>query len=297
MSGNFLKVFVFCLMLTTISILVTAQELPDPGILPDHPFYPFKTFLERVRLWLTFDPEARVRFHAFLAEQRLAEMNAMMYKRKFEFVQKLQEEYERELNEVESETGKTIRGNTTAVLEHVCNMTYKHITILERVMSKSPEAARFGLERAMNASMKGHLRCLERVEESLNKTREFAKMRNCTTDADCVNLSAWCPTRLGYELTCLIPPNKTAGTCVCRPIWNKTRINCTTDSECVGLICPMLVGNDTPICVEGKCVCGAKWQIRERKEWERRFGEELTNTTMGIQEKIRERYEARIRKG
>ncbi|MFH8119905.1 MAG: DUF5667 domain-containing protein, partial [Candidatus Aenigmatarchaeota archaeon] len=65
---------------TIITISAFAEELPNPGILPDHPLYPFKNFLEKIRLWLTFDPEARVRFRAFLAEQRLAEINAMMQK-------------------------------------------------------------------------------------------------------------------------------------------------------------------------------------------------------------------------
>lgn len=300
MISNAFKILMFFMVLSTIiTISAFAEELPNPGILPDHPLYPFKNFLEKIRLWLTFDPEARVRFRAFLAEQRLAEINAMMQKRKFEFVQKLVEDYERELNEMENETERTsnFEKNKTAILEHVCNTTYKHIAVLERVLSRSPEAARFGLERAINASMKGHLRCLERVEEFLNKTREFLEKRSCTSDADCADLPVWCPSELEHELSCLIPPNKTIGICVCRPIWNRTRINCSSDAECVKLVCPMLVGNDTPICVEGRCVCGAKWQIRERKEWEKRFGEEFTNVTKDIQERIRERFEARVRRG
>jgi antitoxin (DNA-binding transcriptional repressor) of toxin-antitoxin stability system len=33
--------------------------------------------------------------------------------------------------------------------------------------------------------------------------------------------------------------------------------NCTTDKDClVGTICPQALGMDTPMCVEGKCICG-----------------------------------------
>jgi hypothetical protein len=144
-----------------------AEELPNPGILPDHPLYPVKTFLEKVRLWLTFDPEARARFHAFLAEQRLAELNATLAQGKYQHALRLREEYERELNESESETEKAfgLGRNATALLEHVCDMTYKHIAVLERVLSRAPEAARPGLERAINASIHGHEKCLERVEK------------------------------------------------------------------------------------------------------------------------------------
>ncbi|MEM5878894.1 MAG: DUF5667 domain-containing protein [Candidatus Aenigmatarchaeota archaeon] len=277
---------------------VTAEELPNPGILPDHPFYPVKTFFERVRLWLTFDPEARARFHAFLAEQRLAELNATLAQGKWQYAERLRYEYERELGEVDDETNRTfgLGRNATVLLEHVCNVTYKHIAVLERVLSKAPEAARLGLERAINASIRGHEKCLERVEELLNRTNETLSRRSCTSDEDCTGLNVWCPLRLDRELRCFIPPNRTTGICMCLPTWNRTRMNCSDDAECRGLICPMVLGNDTPICLSGFCICGAKWQIRNRTEWRERFGEELDNITEAIQARIRERVEAEIRR-
>ena len=277
--------------------MVFAEELPSPGILPDHPLYPVKTFFEKVRLWLTFDPVARARFHAFLAEQRLAELNATLSQGKYQHALRLREEYERELSESENEREKAfgLGRNATVLLEHVCNMTYKHITVLQRVLSRAPEAARPGLERAINASIRGHERCLEKVEEILNKTNENLKKRSCMSDYDCLNIDVWCPLKLGRELRCFIPENKTTGICICLPKWNRTRINCTDDSECKGLICPGVLGNDTPVCLNEKCVCGARWEIRNRTELRERFGEEVREE---IIERIKERVaEIRGRRG
>jgi len=290
-----ISLLISSVLLTTIA---TAKDLPNPGILPDHPFYPLKTFLEKVRLWLTFDSEARARFHAFLAEQRLAELNATLAQGKWRYVERLRYEYEKELEEADEETNKVfgVGKNVTALLEHVCNVTYKHIAVLERVLSKAPETARPGLERAINASIKAHERCLERVEEVLKRINETLSKRSCSSDEDCEKLGVWCPLKFGRNLRCFIPPNKTIGICMCLPAWNRTRMNCTDDSECRSLICPMILGNDTAICLNGLCACGAKWQLRNRTEWRERFGEEFNNITEAVQAKIRERVEAEIRK-
>ncbi|MEM5766286.1 MAG: DUF5667 domain-containing protein [Candidatus Aenigmatarchaeota archaeon] len=281
-----------------IASIVEAEELPKPGILPDHPFYPVKTFLERARLWLTFDPEARARFHTFLAEQRLAELNAIITQGKWQYVERLRYEYERELGKADDETGRTfgLGKNATTLLEHVCNMTYKHTAVIERVLSKAPEVAKPGLEKAINASIKGHERCLERVEELINRVNEGLGTISCSSDEDCKGLNVWCHLKLGKELRCFIPENGTTGICMCLPIWNRTRMNCTDDSECRSLICPMVLGNDTEVCLNGICTCGAKWHLRNRTEWRERFGEDFSNITQAIQERIRERVEAETRR-
>ena len=45
--------------------------------------------------------------------------------------------------------------------------------------------------------------------------------------------------------------------------------NCKVDSDCAAMICPMLIGRDTPMCVDGSCICGPgrnpKYPINETK--------------------------------
>lgn len=41
--------------------------------------------------------------------------------------------------------------------------------------------------------------------------------------------------------------------------WEKsTNISCTVDSECSTLVCPQVIGSDTPRCISNVCQCGAK---------------------------------------
>jgi len=57
-----------------------------------------------------------------------------------------------------------------------------------------------------------------------------------------------------------------------RMIWGKAEekfISCKVDEDCKGMICIMVIGMDTPMCVNGKCICGpgrmAKYPINESK--------------------------------
>lgn len=47
--------------------------------------------------------------------------------------------------------------------------------------------------------------------------------------------------------------------------------NCTSHDECAGLFCPQVVGQDTPCCIGGQCVCGPS-DCSETKQCYLRFG-------------------------
>jgi len=230
------------LMILLFSSPVMAQELARPWLLPDNPFYPLQTAIERIQLMLTTDPESRARLHLQFAERRLVELNETIVRVKFQYALKLRTEYENEMNETEKEINRTVAlgRNATVLAEHVSNVTYKHILVLERVLEKVPDQAKPAIEHVINVSIRGHERAVERILARINKTEEEVRRFNCTTDADCRHL-----------------------------------------------FCPQVLGSDTPICEEGKCKCGGRWQIRNKTEWRERFGEELTNETERMQEKIK----------
>lgn len=56
-----------------------SYELPSPGILPGHVFYPIKMLRDRVLEWLTFDPSDKAELLVLYADKRMA-----MAKRLFE---------------------------------------------------------------------------------------------------------------------------------------------------------------------------------------------------------------------
>jgi len=49
----------------------------------------------------------------------------------------------------------------------------------------------------------------------------------------------------------------------------KTTRSCKVDADCISIICPMVIGRDTPMCVGGICVCGPgrvpRYQVNETK--------------------------------
>jgi len=80
------------------------------------------------------------------------------------------------------------------------------------------------------------------------------KERECKKDEECPQ-----PTCTEEKSKCI------QGKCVipkCPPLPAPPERKCEKDEECVHLICPQVVGMDTPICREGKCICGSKQETR-----------------------------------
>lgn len=244
--SKFLAVFILSLLL--FSSVAIAEELPKQRVAPGNPLYPLKKLYEKVQIWFAFSPEAKAALRLHYAQVRLSELNETIAKGKLQYAEKLKEDYENEINEAEKILKKTeaLGRNVTALAEHVCNVTYKHVLVLERVWEKVPEQAKPAIEHAINISIEKHENCAERILTRINQTVERVKRFNCTADADCRNL-----------------------------------------------FCPQVLGMDTPVCEEGKCKCGGKWEIVNKTEWKERFREEWTNETQRIVERIKEKLTIR----
>jgi hypothetical protein len=150
----------------------TTRQLPDAGMLPDHPLYGLKKFWEGAQMAFTFDHEGKARLHARFADQRLAEFNMSLSLNKMQLADGLQWEYSRELNDTQSEleTDRGLGGNVTTLAEHVAAMTYKHHLVLEALLERLPESAKLGVQNAMDNSDRGHERAIETIMRSRNVT-------------------------------------------------------------------------------------------------------------------------------
>ena len=75
---------IICLLITSFLLSGTAgaddDELPDPGITPDSPFYFLDNWGKEIGLFFTFGPEAKARKALRYAEERLAEAQVMAAK-------------------------------------------------------------------------------------------------------------------------------------------------------------------------------------------------------------------------
>ncbi|MEM7821520.1 MAG: DUF5667 domain-containing protein [Candidatus Aenigmatarchaeota archaeon] len=237
-----LRKIIFAIVFVLVINSVVAEEFPQAGITPDSFLYNLERIWERIQLRLTFNPTNRVRLRLLFAEERMLELDEMIRREKLEFVENLLKDKEGELDEADVEIEKLkIAGiDTTSLLEHLSNMTYKHVEVLERVLERVPESARPAIEKAINLSVARHENCIERLLEKINKTIE-----------------------------------------------NVRKFNCTINTDCMRLLCPMVIGYDTPLCEDGKCTCGPKWKIANVTRWRERFQEEIRAR---IEEKIRIGY-------
>ncbi|MBM3250828.1 MAG: hypothetical protein FJZ07_01125 [Candidatus Nealsonbacteria bacterium] len=138
-------------------VLAQASELPDPGMLPDSPFYFLKRLSEGIGTLFTFGDLAKAERHTQLASKRLAEAKALVEKGREDIGEKVlaryQEQLERALNKAQQ---AGVRGKSIVeVTEVVTETTVKHLSVLEEVLDRVPEQTRGAIERAREVSMTG----------------------------------------------------------------------------------------------------------------------------------------------
>jgi len=156
------------------------NELPRPGMLPDHPLYFLKSWAEAIGTFLTFGDIPKAERYLALAERRLAEANALADKGKPEIAERALERYRERLNRAlgKAEEAKQKGLDTDEVLAKVSEATLKHQTVLIEVYEKVPEQARPAIERAMEQSMRGHEEALQAISgEKREQIREEVQTR------------------------------------------------------------------------------------------------------------------------
>ncbi|MBU1136901.1 hypothetical protein KKD72_00845 [Patescibacteria group bacterium] len=88
------------------ALTIESQEAVSVGILPDSPFYFFKTLGEDIRTFFTFDALAKAQRYAELAQLRITEMQAMTEQNKTKNMEKAVERYQ---NQIEKSVSNLIK--------------------------------------------------------------------------------------------------------------------------------------------------------------------------------------------
>jgi hypothetical protein len=200
---NLLITTTFILILT-INISLSQEELPKPFILPDNPLYGLSRFFEKIRLLLTFDEESKFKLHLHFSELRLSEAKSMIEKGKAEFSEKLIKEYESEVkNAQEILMSRIALGkNVTDLAEHISNVTQKHIVILERVLEKVPEKAKIAIENAINVSISTHENVISRIRKVWKQEPDVIK---CVEKCKSINMFGICRIAIHGEIASCLP--------------------------------------------------------------------------------------------
>jgi len=142
------------------------EELPDPGITPDSPFYFFDTFGKKIGLMFTFGDEAKAQKALEYAEERLAEANAMALKNKLKEMAQAAGEYDQFMAMVNERLQATVQQNASAnISEKVALATARHLAVLDRVRDRVPEEGKEALSRARERSLNEQLHALRALAE------------------------------------------------------------------------------------------------------------------------------------
>jgi len=151
------------------------EELPDPGITPDSPFYFLDNWGKQIGLAFAFGPEAKAKKALEYAEERLAEAQAMAIKNRVREMERAADSYNGFLTIV-AERAEEARqqGVSDTISEKVALATSKHLSVLDRVEEIVPEQAREAIVRAKEASINGQQNALRAlVRERLERAAEI----------------------------------------------------------------------------------------------------------------------------
>ncbi len=137
------------------------DNLPDPGLLPDNPFYGLKRAWEAIGTAFTFGDEAKALGALELAQTRLAEAQAMANTGKPEFVESLLEDYGNSAHDaIETASSLGDENDKEAVMEKVASATTKHLSVLDDVQDKVPDDVKDVVSAARDRAMRGSTQAL-----------------------------------------------------------------------------------------------------------------------------------------
>ena len=142
-----------------------SHSLPDPGLLPDSPFYFLDIALERLGSLVTFGDLSKAQRHLGLAEERLVESRALANKGDSSRAEKTIGKYQEQLGKAlaKAEKAKSKGKDADAVLEKIAEATVRHQVVLAEIYEKVPEQAKEAIQKAMENSARGHDTALSAV--------------------------------------------------------------------------------------------------------------------------------------
>lgn len=173
-------VFLLVSALVIPSAFAQSDELAEPGITPDSPFYFLDTWGEGIGRFFAFGAEAKAAKQAQHAEERLAEAQVMADEGKSEEAEEAVDRYGQLINGAAANLAAAAQagGDVDAALaDLVTKATSIHLVVLAEVYEKVPEQAKPAIERAMTQSVQGQEAALNALsgtqqEEVLERTQE-----------------------------------------------------------------------------------------------------------------------------
>lgn len=168
-------IFLLSLLLVVGFVSSVEDNLPEPGILPDSAFYGLKRAFEGIGNMFSFREEAKLQRALELSERRLAEVKAVAENNKSEYLERLSEDYNKNIERARGIALGAREERKEELHERVANATLRHIKVLDKVYEKVPEKARERIANARQNSIKGNKEALRGLaEKNPEKAAEIA---------------------------------------------------------------------------------------------------------------------------
>ena len=148
-------ILVLTLILSTGGIIYAQEEemtLPDPGITPDSPFYFMDKWGKQISLMFTFNAENKTQKALHYADERMAEIDAMMAQNKIKEATQAVNEYQNYL-EIATKNMEQARLKGVDVSEKVVLMAEKHVGFLSDSTDNVTEDAQMLLNQTRERAM------------------------------------------------------------------------------------------------------------------------------------------------
>ncbi len=134
-------------------MLITPNETEEMDvtvpIAPDSPFYFLTSVIEGVDLFLTFNDEAKLDKELVFADRRVAEMDMVAAEGDTELLEKLQNKYEKHIQNAEKIAAKN-QEKETEMVKKITQAQEEHIRKLEDVAEKVPLKAKESIDRVID---------------------------------------------------------------------------------------------------------------------------------------------------
>lgn len=142
-----LSLFAATLLAVPFTVYAQEEELADPGVTPDSPFYFLEQIVESIDLFLTFDDDLKIDKELLYAEERLAELDAVSETADEEVLGELESAYNSKIaNAIFLANKGENKENRLQVIQQARE---KHVVKLQAVIGKSSEKATPALEKVM----------------------------------------------------------------------------------------------------------------------------------------------------
>lgn len=125
--------------------------LPYPGVLPDSPLYKLKTIRDRVRLWATWDKQAKAKAQLLLADKRINAATVLAEGGKVSLGVSTATKGEKYLEESVNLAAEMVKEgkDVKSLLLTLGKATAKHSLVLEDLIAKADGNERIVLEKTL----------------------------------------------------------------------------------------------------------------------------------------------------